>query len=102
MAIPKDFTILGELSLLSVEDEEDQCILNRLVEVVDEIFPSTWRNWRVRGCIKEELVGKKVDGQILNKLRFAIPTISILMAFKPEAVSVSEKTYKQVKLSLLE
>lgn len=102
MALPKDFTTLGELSLLRVEDDDDQCILDRLVEVVKETFPSGWRDWRVRGCSKEELVGKKVDGQLLNKIRFAIPTISILKAFDPEAVLLSEKTYKQLKLSLLE
>lgn len=100
MALPRAFTTLAELAELDVPG--DRVVLDRLIEVVDQVYPVTWRDWKVVNYTKEDLFGSKIDPQILNKLRFAIPTVSIVKAFDPEATSVSEKKFKSYKLSLLD
>ncbi|KAI5639428.1 hypothetical protein NE865_08103 [Phthorimaea operculella] len=99
MALPRAFTTLGELAELDEPGERE--VLDRLIEVVDLVYPPTWRDWRVVNFSKEDLFGLRLEPQTLNKLRFAIPTISIIKSFDPEAVSVSEKRFKTLKLSLL-
>ncbi|KAI5641302.1 hypothetical protein NE865_06566 [Phthorimaea operculella] len=99
MALPRAFTTLGELAELHEPGERE--VLDRLIEVVDQVYPPTWRDWRVVNFSKEDLFGSRLESQTLNKLRFAIPTISIIKSFDPEAVSVSEKRFKSLKLSLL-
>ncbi|CAH1963032.1 unnamed protein product [Acanthoscelides obtectus] len=38
----------------------------------------------------------------VNKIRFALPTLELVKAFYPEATSVGEKTYRNIKLRLLD
>ncbi|KAJ8730145.1 hypothetical protein PYW07_017183 [Mythimna separata] len=100
MALPREFTTLGELADLDVPGDRE--VLDRLIEVVDQVYPRTWRDWNVIDYSKEDLFGSRMDPQILNKLRFAIPTISMVKCFDPNTTSVSEKRFKSYKLSLLE
>ncbi|CAH1983869.1 unnamed protein product [Acanthoscelides obtectus] len=61
-----------------------------------------WRDWKVIDWKKEDLFGKKIDHKVLNKIRFALPTLELVKAFYPEATSVGEKTYRNIKLRLLD
>lgn len=49
---------------------------------------------------KEDLLGSEMDPQILNKIRFAIPTV--VLAFSPDCTSLPERVYRNNKLKLLE
>lgn len=42
-----------------------------------------------------------MDPQILNKLRFALPTVGIAKAFNPSAVDLPEKQYRDIKVKML-
>lgn len=58
--------------------------------------------WKVIDWSKEELFGSKIDHKILNKIRFAIPSVELAKAFYPEAKAIDEKVYKNMKLKLLD
>lgn len=101
MALPRAFKTFGELATMEATTGDWE-ILQRLIEVFDQMFPATWRNWKVVDFSKTDLFGQRIDPQIFNKLRFAIPTVSLVKAFNPDATAVSEKTFKSIKLALLE
>nr|CAI5827075.1 unnamed protein product [Callosobruchus analis] len=47
------------------------------------------------------LLGAEYDPQILNKIRFALPTVGLVQAFNPGATHISEKGYMEMKLKML-
>lgn len=51
----------------------------------------------------ENLFGSElqVDPQILNKLRFALPTVGIAKAFNPSATDLPDKQYRDYKVNML-
>ncbi|CAG4990188.1 unnamed protein product [Colias eurytheme] len=57
---------------------------------------------RRAGHTKEDLLGSHLDPLVLNKIRFALPTVELARAFCPECTSLSEKTYKEMKIRMLE
>nr|CAI5833250.1 unnamed protein product [Callosobruchus analis] len=102
MAMSENLTTLGELADIQLEDEEDNETLQRIVVAVERNYPEGWRQWKVLDVPKEDLVGKKPDSNILNKLRYALPTVDLIKAFDEDAHNLSEKAFKDMKLSLLE
>lgn len=90
-------------SLLSWEpdDPEDKLILKRIIRLINGHLPEGWQQWRIRILDKEDLLGSEPDSQILNKIRFAIPTVGLARAFSPDCTSLREKTYRDIKLKLL-
>nr|CAI5846546.1 unnamed protein product [Callosobruchus analis] len=50
---------------------------------------------------KTSLFDDGIQPQVINKLRFALPTVGLEKAFNPEAKSLSEKTYREMKLRML-
>ncbi|CAG5058156.1 unnamed protein product [Parnassius apollo] len=90
-------------SLLGWEanDPEDNIVLKRIIKLIDSHLPLGWKEWKIRVLDKEDLLGNEFDPQILNKIRFAIPTVGLARAFSPECISLKEKTYRDIKLKLL-
>lgn len=91
-------------SLLSWEadDPEDNIILKRIIKLISGHLPMDWKGWKIRILSKEDLLGSELDPQILNKIRFAIPTVGLARAFSPDCTSLKEKTFRDIKLKLLE
>ncbi|CAH2016736.1 unnamed protein product [Acanthoscelides obtectus] len=103
MAMATNFVTLGELWSSHVEmEEEDEAIFSRIKVLIENHLPDGWRDWKVIDWKKEDLFGKKIDHKVLNKIRFALPTLELVKAFYPEATSVGEKTYRNIKLRLLD
>ncbi|CAG4981286.1 unnamed protein product [Parnassius apollo] len=91
-------------SLLGWEtnDPEDNIVLKRIIKLIDGHLPLGWKEWKIRVLDKGDLLGNEFDPQILNKVRFAIPTVGLARAFSPECTSLKEKTYRDnIKLKLL-
>nr|CAH7752193.1 unnamed protein product [Callosobruchus chinensis] len=44
----------------------------------------------------------RTERRVLNKIWFALPSLELVKAFTPEAKSVAEKSYKNMKLRLLD
>ncbi|CAH2000751.1 unnamed protein product [Acanthoscelides obtectus] len=100
MAMATNFVTLGELWSSHVEmEEEDEAIFSRIKILIENHLPDGWRDWKVIDWKKEDLFGKKIDHKVLNKIRFALPTLELVKAFYPEATSVGEKTYRNIKLT---
>ncbi|XP_045469296.1 uncharacterized protein LOC123676975 [Harmonia axyridis] len=102
MALPTHFIKIGELLEESAETENDNLILERLKLLAQENLPEGWTEWKVAQLTKEQVLGNPVDPLVLNKIRFALPTLGVVRAFSPEADHLSEKTYRDIKMSMLE
>lgn len=95
-------TSLGALLDWEADDPGDNAILSRLLQLVSTHLPEGWKNWKIHRLTREELLGNEMDPQILNKIRFAIPTVGLARAFSPNCTSLPEKTYRDIKLKLLD
>lgn len=102
MAFPNDFVRVGDLLNESAGDEKENEVLERLKLLAQEHLPDGWTEWKVSQLSKEQLLGDPMDPLILNKIRFALPTIGVVKAFLPDASHLSEKTYRDIKVSMLE
>lgn len=96
------FVSLGELLEETGESDNDNEILERLKLLAQELLPNGWTAWTVTRSTKEDVFGETVDPQVLNKLRFAIPTDQLAKAFVPEATRLSEKGFRDLKLKMLD
>nr|CAH7748260.1 unnamed protein product [Callosobruchus chinensis] len=92
MAASSSFKTLGELHDEPSEDE----VLARLKMVAACFLPEEWQEWRVR--TDHEIC---LEPSVLNKLRFCLPALEIAKAFDPEATSVKEKPYRNMKVKML-
>lgn len=101
MATSQNFITLGELFTRNYDEEEEE-LLTKVKSIIEESLPTGWRDWKVIDWSKEELLGRKMDHKILNKIRFAIPSVELVKAFYPEAKAIGEKAYKNMKLKLLD
>ncbi|KAJ2943381.1 hypothetical protein O0L34_g12191 [Tuta absoluta] len=102
MATGGDLVALGDLLNEQAQTEQDNEILDRLKLLAQENLPEGWQDWKVLRASKAEVVGGHVDPQLLNKLRFAFPTVELARAFDPETDRLSEKGFRQIKLKLLD
>lgn len=95
---------LEELLSEAAEREEEDEVLDKLKALAIETLPVGWREDKVLNLSKEALFGDedKIDPQVLNKIRFALPTCGIVRAFKPEAQGLGEKAFKQMKICMLD
>lgn len=101
MANENKFVTLQEL-LAQDEEDDDYEILERIKVVAQEHMPEGWTDWKVLDLKKEDIFGKTIDSQILNKLRFCLPTVELAKSFDPEVTHLSEKNLKRMKLKLLD
>ncbi|XP_050302618.1 uncharacterized protein LOC126740581 [Anthonomus grandis grandis] len=98
--------LLGLVSLKSLMDRKadspaDDTILSRIKRLVTTHLPTSCLNWRVHVLSKEEILGEEPDPQILNKIRFALPTVELARAFAPDCTSLSERAYRDIKMKML-
>lgn len=93
---------LGELLQVPANSEADNEILERIKLLVQEYLPEGWQEWKVLQLPREALTGTKLDPQVLNKLRFALSTVELIKAFDPEAEGISERSFRDYKIKLLE
>nr|CAI5822432.1 unnamed protein product [Callosobruchus analis] len=96
MALSPQFRSLGELYEKEVEGIDDDEVLIRLKRLAAEFLPEGWKDWRVDIFLNEP----EVDPQLINKIRFALPTVGIALAFDCKAISLGEKSYRDMKKML--
>lgn len=94
MATPAYFTTLGALH----DTPSGDVILDRLKELARATLPDGWREWTLLNSNDLDFM---VDSSVLNKVRFALPTLGISQAFNPSATSLKELPYKQMKTKML-
>lgn len=92
---------LQELTELQPEIPEDAPILDRIKKVATAHLPKGWQDWKAVRFNGNELLSSELDPQILNKLRFALPTVGIARAFTPDATSLPERLYRDMKTKML-
>ncbi|XP_049697627.2 uncharacterized protein LOC126054835 [Helicoverpa armigera] len=101
MAVPKEPSSLEDLLEWETDDPDDNLILERIKKLASTYLPDGWRQWKIIPHTKEDLLGSHLDPLVLNKIRFALPTVELARAFCPECTSLSEKTYKDMKIRML-
>ncbi|XP_061713461.1 uncharacterized protein LOC133522224 [Cydia pomonella] len=74
--------------------------IDKLHDAILPFMPLDWKDWQIEDVNIQELIGDPPDPKIINKLRYAIPTADIAAAFSLK--ELSEKTYKSIKLKMLE
>ena len=77
---------------------EDE-VLNRLKALAFDHLPDGWRDWPLTSVYEPTF---DIDQQCLNKLRFALPTVGIATAFSPQASSLPEKAYRNMKRTMMQ
>lgn len=102
MAHETTLVSLGELLSEAAEAQENNEILERVKLLAQELLPEGWTSWEVIRLSKEDIFGHKVDPQTLNKIRFALPTDQLAKAFIPEAKHLPEKSFRDLKLKMLD
>lgn len=102
MTLSGDRITLGALLEEEIELHEENAVLERVKLLAQRHLPDGWTSWRVVNLSKEEVFGEEIDPQMLNKLRFALPTIELVQAFFPDAADVSEKMFRKIKIKLLD
>lgn len=102
MAQETTFTSLGELLEETGDTEADSKILERIKLLAQELLPEGWPSWKVTRLSRDEVFGTPIDPQVLNKLRFALPTDELARAFDPETVRLSEKGFRDLKVKMLD
>ncbi|CAH2010636.1 unnamed protein product [Acanthoscelides obtectus] len=102
MAAPGPSTMtLGQLADPSPEDHGDSRILNRIKLLASQHLPDGWKNWKVAITERTSLFEDPMDPELINKLRFALPTVGLAQAFIPDCKNLSEKTYREMKVRML-
>lgn len=102
MAVSPELVSLDSLLEWEPEDEGDKKILERIKKLAYTYLPSGWREWKVIPASKEAVLGEDLDPQVLNKIRFALPTVEVARAFSPGCISLPERVYRDMKLKMLE
>ncbi|CAH1099484.1 unnamed protein product [Psylliodes chrysocephalus] len=72
MAINFKMMTLGDLFGQDEEDDENG-VLKRLKQLAEESLSDGWKDWQVAISNRED----DIDPQVLNKVRFALPTVGI-------------------------
>nr|CAI5820737.1 unnamed protein product [Callosobruchus analis] len=82
------YLLLGQLAEPSLTEDEESRILNRIKLLAAQHLPEGWKNWKVAITDKKSLFDDGIEPQVINKLRFALPTIGLAKTFNPEAKSL--------------
>nr|CAH7718486.1 unnamed protein product [Callosobruchus chinensis] len=102
MATNQNLKNLSELVSLTADNPRDETILKRIKDEVIKHLPDGWENWTVCPLSKEDILGEDPDHQVLNRIRFAIPTVGMAHAFHPKSTYISERSLREMKLKMLE
>lgn len=75
----------------------------RLIDILDDTYPNTWRSWEVNSVEYHDLFGDKISADEECRLRFCVPTTELACAFSQETPSsLSERKYKAIKRKLID
>ena len=96
MAIGTSFVTLDDLYRAS---SDDSLALAHLKSVAAKLLPEGWKSWKVLPPVLP--APTPVDSSILNKSRFALPTLEIARAFKPDTSHISEGGWSDAKKKML-
>ncbi|CAH1107670.1 unnamed protein product [Psylliodes chrysocephalus] len=102
MATPKAVRKMADLATLDADNESDIQILDKINKLAYIYLPDGWLDWKVTELFTEDLLGDEMDAQLLNNIRFALPTVGLARAFRPKATSLSERIYRDMKLKMLD
>ncbi|XP_049866092.1 uncharacterized protein LOC126379470 [Pectinophora gossypiella] len=95
-----DLTTMGALCELIPQDRKD--FFQRTVDILDDTYPDGWRSWGVKNVSYSDLFGKSISPAVEAKLRFAVPTARLALAYSPDDCSLSEKKYRIIKRMMLQ
>lgn len=101
MAVARESSTLESLAEWEPDSAKDREILERIKKLAATYLPDGWQQWKMIPHTKEELLGNDLDPQILNKIRFCLPTVELARAFNPDCSGLSEKFYKEMKIRML-
>nr|CAI5840007.1 unnamed protein product [Callosobruchus analis] len=101
MVTPTAVATLSELFDRSADSSKDNMILERLKALAVQHLPPGWKEWTLAATNSDDVLEDPIDSHILNKIRFALPTVGIARAFSPTISSLSEKTYREMKVRML-
>lgn len=94
-------TLVTMGSLASVYPEE-KAQFKAVIASLDKYYPEGWRDWQVYNYSFHELFGSnQVPSSVDVKLRFAIPTIDVALAFDPATKSLSERSYRSIRATII-
>lgn len=95
-----ELTTMGVLAVTPCEEDEES--FSAVIASLDKNFPSNWRDWKVYNYTFEDLFGSsQIPSTIEAKLRFAIPTVDLARSFKPSSTSLSERSYRAIRATLI-
>lgn len=95
-----ELTTMGALAEQCIDSNNEN--LSAIISSLDNNYPTNWRDWKVYNYTFEDLFGaSQVTPTIEAKLRFAIPTVDLARAFNPSATSLSERSYRAIRTSIL-
>nr|CAH7762536.1 unnamed protein product [Callosobruchus chinensis] len=92
---------LDELTKRHPEQDEDQIIFNTIVNLIDDNYPTGWREWKVIDISYQDLFGDNIQPKVENKVRLALPTKELIHIFNPDNKLPSEKSFKKMRRKLL-
>ncbi|CAH2009595.1 unnamed protein product [Acanthoscelides obtectus] len=102
MVSPVAVTTLRDLfDKQQAESTSDNIILDRIKSLAVKHLPAGWKEWRIVATTKVDVLEEPIDRQILNKIRFTLPTVGIARAFNPTISCLSEKAYRDMKIRML-
>ncbi|CAH0551341.1 unnamed protein product [Brassicogethes aeneus] len=102
IAANKNLKKLETLVEVPANNASDDAILERVKKQAINHLPEGWKEWNVAMLKKEDILGSPADPQILNRLKFAIPTIGLAQAFFPNLSYISEKVLRDLKIKMLD
>lgn len=80
--------------------DKEAVFFGNIIRIMDEYYPSDWRNWIVNVTTYEDLFGEKISSDLECRLRFAIPTVALALAYSTNP-TLSERRYRSIKRILI-
>lgn len=74
--------------------------LNKIIQLAEDILPHGWKEWKISIEYAEE-GDLSLEAMTFSKLRFILPTTSLIKIFYPNTWAVSEKCYKTMKAEMV-
>lgn len=90
---------LGDLASVYPEEKAQ---FKAIIASLDKNYPVGWRDWQVYNYSFHELFGSNhIPSAVDVKLRFAIPTVDVALAFDASTNSLSERSYRSIRATII-
>lgn len=80
---------------------EDKDFFESIVNIIDQNYPTDWREWKIVDISFSDLFGKELTSKVEAKLRFALPMQDLRKTFAPDG-DLSERRYRAIKRKLIQ